>query len=436
METLWEGTSARIILNPEADERAVGFVLRSAAYNSTAMKHVFSREAASLVDQCRLRAYDLLRANLGPLGIHAASPGRRARARRYDAVFARDAGVCALAMIRSNDPDLIDGARTALGTLALHQADNGQIPKFVLPDEDADFWYVGCIDATLWWLIALKELEHFAPSAGLLRKLRPQVGRALTWLACQEHPRLRLLTQNEASDWADIMPRSGFVLYTNALWYHVKRLYNLPYGGETAYHFNHLFFPFSRDVPEYRRLRLLADYPRGGAKQRDLYLSYVNFSFFGDEGDVFGNLLAVLLGLAESDRARHIVQALVRAKVGSPWPARATCSPIKENSRQWRAYMERHRQNLSWQYHNGGCWPLIGGFWVVALARFSRPALARQELVRLAQTNAANRWQFNEWFHGRSGAARGMPQQSWSAAAYLLAYDAVAGLARPRTHKP
>ena len=31
----------------------------------------------------------------------------------------------------------------------------------------------------------------------------------------QEHQRFFLLQQNEASDWADIMPRSGFVLYTN-----------------------------------------------------------------------------------------------------------------------------------------------------------------------------------------------------------------------------
>ena len=43
-----------------------------------------------------------------------------------------------------------------------------------------------------------------------------------------EHQRFFLLQQNEATDWADIMPRSGFVLYSNALWYLVKRLYALP----------------------------------------------------------------------------------------------------------------------------------------------------------------------------------------------------------------
>ena len=43
----------------------------------------------------------------------------------------------------------------------------------------------------------------------------PSIERAIHWLLAQEHQRFFLLQQNEASDWADIMPRSGYVLYTN-----------------------------------------------------------------------------------------------------------------------------------------------------------------------------------------------------------------------------
>ncbi len=39
------------------------------------------------------------------------------------------------------------------------------------------------------------------------------------------------------------MPRSGFVLYTNALWYDVKRRFDLPHADWTHHHFNHLFHP-------------------------------------------------------------------------------------------------------------------------------------------------------------------------------------------------
>ena len=67
-------------------------------------------------------------------------------------------------MARSGDARLIAGARASLRTLARHQAANGQIPKFVSPAEDGgDFWYVGCIDATLWWLIAAQYLSSNVP---------------------------------------------------------------------------------------------------------------------------------------------------------------------------------------------------------------------------------------------------------------------------------
>jgi hypothetical protein len=222
------------------------------------------------------------------------------------------------------------------------------------------------------------------------------------------------------------MPRSGFVLYTNALWHLVKRLYRLPRAEDTRRNANQLFHPFSASLAEYRRARLLAHYARGRARNRDLYLSFVNFAFFGDEGDVFGNVLAVLCGLAD-DAARHrTLRALERAGVNAPYPVRSVCDPIAEDSFLWRRYMSRHRQNLAWQYHNGGVWPFVGGFWVAALAAAGRRADAGRELVKLARANALDGWAFNEWLHGKTLAPSGMRGQSWNAAAFLVAHHAVA----------
>jgi hypothetical protein len=39
--------------------------------------------------------------------------------------------------------------------------------------------------------------------------------------------------------------------------------------------------------------------------------------------------------------------------------------------------------------------------------------------------NALDGWRFTEWFHGRTLEAMGMAGQSWNAAAYLLARQAV-----------
>jgi glycogen debranching enzyme len=381
----------------------------------------------ALLEECRQRSIALLKRNLTPAGILAAAPSEKSRSRGYTAIFGRDAAVCAIGMALSGDATLEREAATGLRTLARFQAPNGQIPKFVDPNErDADFWYLGCIDATLWWLIAVDFLDARRAHHGLRRRYARQIRLAIQWLLAQEHQRFFLLQQNEASDWADIMPRSGFVLYTNALWYHVKRLYGISNARETRANLNGLFHPFSATLATYRRARLLNDYVTSRAKNRGLYLSFVNFSFFGDEGDAFGNSLAVLYGVADKSAARRTIDSLMRTRVSAAYPIQVVVRPIRRRAALWRPYMARHRQNAAWQYHNGGIWPMAGAFWIAALVRTGRKAQARRELVKLARACELRNWSFSEWLHGRTHSPRGMPLQSWNAAGFLYAYSLLA----------
>jgi glycogen debranching enzyme len=409
-------------------------------------------DSQALLQMCHTRSIELLKRNLTDGGILAATPGDRAEKRGYTAIFGRDAAVCAIGMAVSGDKQLEQEAVTGLHTLADHQAPNGQIAKFVdlhrqgtshatsgrsrkgRPGPtlsgrmaEADFWYLGCIDSTLWWLIALAILDRRKQPRGLLRRYSKRIKLAIQWLLAQEHQRFFLLQQNEASDWADIMPRSGFVLYTNALWYFVKLLFGVAHAQETHENFNGLFHPFSAKLAEYRRARLLNEYVLKNGRDRDLYLSFVNFSFWGDEGDVFGNVLAVLMGLSDKLATRRTLDALIKARVGDPYPVRAVTHPIKQASSLWRPYMARHRQNQVWQYHNGGIWPMVGGFWVAALAADGRREQAQRDLVGMARSCAVGNWAFTEWLHGKTLAPRGMPGQSWNAAAFLMAEYAVGG---------
>lgn len=378
------------------------------------------------IDACAAASLALLRRNLSPHGILAASRTEAAQARRYTRIFGRDAAICVLAMCGSSDATLEQAAVASIDALAREQADNGQIPKYVDPEgRDADFWYLGCIDATLWWLIAV---DHLRRHGGVdATRWQAQVARAIAWLGAQEHPTFRLLQQNEASDWADIMPRSGYVLYSNALWHDVKRRYGLAEAAATAHHFNHLFDPFQRDLPEYHRARLLRHYARRGRRDPGLYLSFVNLAFAGNEGDVFGNLLAVLCGAAGESMGHRIVNTVAAARAHDPWPVRVVLHPLTRQHELWRPYMARHQQNRVHQYHNGGIWPFVGGFWVLALARLGLHELAWQQLGRLAQVNALDDWRFTEWFHGRTLAPMGMAGQSWNAATFLLARRALQG---------
>lgn len=383
-------------------------------------------DAAACIDECALRSVELLRRNLTPHGILAASRTEAAEARRYTRIFGRDAAVCVLAMCGSGNDELEQAAVASLDTLAAQQAANGQIPKYVDPDgRDADFWYLGCIDATLWWLIGCDHVRRHG-SVGPA-KWQAEIALAIQWLLAQEHQSFRLLQQNEASDWADIMPRSGYVLYSNALWFEVKRRFHLADADVTRHHFNHLFHPIQADLPDYHRARLLQHYARRGQREMGLYLSFVNLAFAGDEGDVFGNLLAILCGLADGSMGQRIVKTLQAAKAADPYPIRVVLRPLSQQHELWRPYMSRHRQNQPHQYHNGGVWPFVGGFWVMALARVGRDELAWQQLAALARANRLDDWRFTEWFHGATLAPMGMAGQSWNAATFLLAHRALQG---------
>ena len=128
------------------------------------------QDERQLLDGCHTRAVELLQRNLTTAGILAASPGARAERRGYSAIFGRDAAICAIGMALSGDERLRREAARGLATLARHQAANGQIPKFVdVRRREADFWYLGCIDATLWWLIAVAFLDARGEPRGLAR---------------------------------------------------------------------------------------------------------------------------------------------------------------------------------------------------------------------------------------------------------------------------
>lgn len=379
-----------------------------------------------IIPECYERSLQLLRKNLTPDGIIACAKSQKAVDRNYASIFGRDAAICSLGMIVTRDRELIVHAKASLFFLAQHQAPNGQIPKYVKPDsKEVDFWYSGCIDATLWWLIAVNVYDRFFPGENVSATLRVPIDRAIHWLYCQEHQGLFLLQQNEASDWADIMPRSGFVLYSNALWYQTKRLYNLPAADKTRRFFKTIFFPFDKAISEHRRARVMAHYIRNKVKRSDFYLSFVNFSFWGEDVDVFGNILGALFGLMGASEAAQMADNLLAVKVNEPYPVRVVHLPIKENSKLWRPYMSRHKQNMPHQYHNGGIWPFVGGFWVLLLLKLKRKKLAWQELGRFAEANRVKSWDFNEWLHGKTGEARGMGGQSWNASMFILAYHAL-----------
>ena len=140
---------------------------------------------------------------------------------------------------------------------------------------------------------------------------------------------------------------------------------------------------------------------------------------------MFGNLMAVCNGLADEAMSHRIVRTIDTAGAAEPYPVRVVLHPLSRQHGLWRPYMARHQQNSVHQYHNGGLWPFVGGYFVVGLARLGMREQAWAALARLAVVNRLDDWRFTEWFHGRTLKPMGMAGQSWNAATFLLARRAL-----------
>jgi glycogen debranching enzyme len=94
----------------------------------------------------------------------------------------------------------------------------------------------------------------------------------------------------------------------------------------------------------------------------------------------------------------------------------------------WRARYAEY--NAPGDYHNGGVWPFVCGFYVAALVAAGRHRLAARKLVALTRLveparRAGVRYGYNEWFNAQDGKPRGQDWQTWSAAMFLYAAECV-----------
>jgi hypothetical protein len=147
--------------------------------------------------------------------------------------------------------------------------------------------------------------------------------------------------------------------------------------------------------------------------------------------DLLGNSLAILSGIASSSRAKELVSWIetecksLRKNEDLAVDLPPNLFPyIRPDDPDW---MPRYKKyNQPGEYHNGGIWPFICGFYIAALVATSRYKLAEKKLNALTEivrpAREANvEFGFNEWLRAQDGTPQGEDWQSWSAAMYLYA---------------
>lgn len=406
----------------------------------------FTPDQKQLVDM----GYDLSIKNLinntTPNGILAAAPnGKETESKAYTSLFSRDIGVCSLGILASGNDELMKALKSALINLTKAQSERGQFPHYFRPEENhIEWWMPDSIDGTLWWSIAVLEYVKKTGDKQFYEQLKPNLEKAFTWLTYKDSNNDYLLEQGEAADWADEMPRAGLVLYTNCLWYwlvklkiEVEQRNDLVTLKERIYEgFNTMLWVHKLSdnnvnyVPdnEYTRnsafSKCIIEWTNSRAVYLPYYMGYISHKSFEMRCDVYGNILACIVGLADEHKAELITDFIVRSGCNGPYPVKVLYPVINPGDPDWREYMAKGRQNYPHQYHNGSVWPYVGGFWVMWLAQF-KPELAKKELVKLAEANKINDWEFNEYLQGITGDPIGIPYQSWNMGMYMAAYKSV-----------
>lgn len=393
-----------------------------------------------ITDKAYEKAKEILKQCTDPLGLKAS-----ALASGYPQVWARDSMITLLGAVLIDDKDSEMAIRNTFKTLMSGQAENGCIPaNVIISNKKADFR--AYIDGNCWFVIGQYIFFERFKDKEFLYSSWESIEKTLTWLSCQDVYNQNLIAMQEGADWMDNFSIRGRGLCINVLYYQALVMASklacelekkdlgdkfLEKSMQVKTQINKLFWVDDKKITlsdEYfadEELNIISAYKMTILHTMKYYLPFITFKNFGTWFDALGNLLAIIFNISDEEQTKKILDYINMVGVNE-FPAKAIYPPVYPGESEWREYFKSHNLNLPHQYHNGGVWPFIGGFYISALIKAERFEEAEKELVKLAEVNHKGRegeWEFNEWMHGKTGEAMGMPFQAWSAGMYIYAYQ-------------
>jgi hypothetical protein len=332
----------------------------------------------------------------------------------YPEPYTRDLLISALGILASGNPKLLASLQAVMVRLAENQSRRGAIPSLVHEPEDR-----GASDTTPLFLLVVGILRQVTGDASYLADA---TRKALNWMEYQTTDDRVMVTQLPTSDWRDEHWVLGHGLYVNTLVYGYLNLLGFEaHAGELQAAVNGP----DDQVDLHHPVEGLA------IRGRSIYAMW-SYKVLRDERcDLLGNSLAILTGLAPRSRAQRMV-AWIEAECEAMRQHHELALPLPPcffpfvlpTDSDWRPRYALF--NLPGDYHNGGVWPFVCGFYVAALVAAGRPRLAEERLKDLADLVKPAReadvtYGFNEWFKAQTGEPSGQDWQTWSASMFLYA---------------
>ncbi|MCX6257422.1 MAG: amylo-alpha-1,6-glucosidase [Bacteroidia bacterium] len=338
----------------------------------------------------------------------------------YPEPYTRDLMFSILGIAVSGNGKLLDSIRKVLETLAKNQTEHGHIPSLVHDKDDR-----GSSDTTPLFLVGV---GIFRKVSGEHDFLQEAVSKALTWMEYQSPSDRFLVAQQPTSDWRDEQWVTGYGLFVNTLVYSYLRLFGQNTRAEMIRHDMGRFTITGGSIHHHVHEGLVVKHKP--------YFAFWSYKIHSSERfDLLGNCLAILSGIASPSRADDMISwieeecAVMRKRGELAVDLPPNFFPfIKPGDPDW---LERYLiYNNPGEYHNGGIWPFICGFYVAALVAAKRYMLAGEKLLELTHivkfSNTGNvDFGFNEWIKAQDGKPMGQDWQTWSAALYLYAAKCV-----------
>lgn len=338
----------------------------------------------------------------------------------YPEPYTRDLLISFFGVAASGNEVLMASIRRVLETLAQNQTPHGHIASLVHDKED-----LGASDSTPLFLLITGMYRNLTGEKDFLNEA---VERSLRWMEYQSPSDRVLVAQQPTSDWRDEQWVLGYGLFVNTLVYgYLKALGNHSRAALVKKAMSR--FTITASV-QHRYVH------EGLVVKKKPYYALWSYKVLSSERfDLLGNSLAILTGLASPSRAEEMINWIEEE-----------CRALKENDLlavnlppnffpytkpgdfDWH---ERYKSfNLPGDYHNGGIWPFICGFYVAALVAARKYKLAEEKLRELTALNKLVNcrevdYGFNEWIKAQDGKAKGQDWQTWSAAMYIYAVKCV-----------
>jgi hypothetical protein len=338
----------------------------------------------------------------------------------YPEPYTRDLMFSILGIAVSGNKKLLDGIQRVLVTLAKNQTRHGHIPSLVHDRED-----LGASDTTPLFLMGTGIFRKITGNPAFLEEA---VLKALNWMEYQSPSDRFLIAQQPTSDWRDEQWVIGYGLYVNTIVYSYLRLLGL---HDRAISVKRDMARFTLGGgPGHRHV-----YEGLKVKHKPYYAFWSYKILSSERFDLLGNSLAILAGIASPTRAEEMISWIEEECVNMKQKGDLALDLppnffpfVRKDDPDWTPRYAIF--NNPGEYHNGGIWPFVCGFYVAALVAAGKYRLAEEKLMALTkiiQLSAQKNLEFgfNEWLKAQDGRPRGQDWQTWSAALYLYAAHCV-----------